>query len=69
MATMIGEVYDAFRSIGATEEVARKAAEALSQTDARRADFEARLTTIQWMVGTNIGLTLLLLGKLLLMHS
>lgn len=68
MTTMIGEVYDAFRSAGVSEEAARKAAEALSQTEARRSDFESRLNTMQWMIGTNIALTLLVLGKLLLSH-
>ncbi len=68
MTTMIAEVYDAFRAGGVPDAEARKAAEALSQTEARRAELEHRLNTIQWMVGTNIGLTVLLIGKLLLTH-
>jgi len=55
MTTMISEVYDAFRDAGASEEKARKAAEALSSkslaTKAGVVRIERELAVIKWMVG------------------
>jgi len=66
MATMISEVYDAFRSVGVPEDKARAAAEALSEDQiATKADITRleRVTTaeiaklakdivvIKWMLG------------------
>ncbi len=72
MATMISEVYDALLEAGASEEKARKAAEAVAAYDQRFAVLETRMVElggrvalVQWMVGTNIVLTLGVLWKLL----
>ena len=72
MATMISEVYDALLEAGASEEKARKAAEAVAAYDQRFAVLETRIVElggrvalVQWMVGTNIVLTLGVLWELL----
>ena len=51
MAIMLTEVYDAFRSAGADEEKAKKAAEAMAGQQERFSRIEARLDLITWMVG------------------
>jgi hypothetical protein len=55
MATMISEVYDAFRSAGVPEDKARAAAEALSEeqlpTKTDIAKLEKELLVIKWMLG------------------
>ena len=72
MATMISEVYNALLEAGASKEKARKAAEAVAAYDQRFAVLETRMVElggrvalVQWMVGTNIVLTLGGLWKLL----
>ena len=72
MPTMLSEVYDASLEAGASEEKARKAAEAVAQYDQRFAGLEqkivqldGRVSLLHWMVGTNIVLTLVCLWKLL----
>ena len=72
MLTMISEVYDALLEAGASEEKARKAAEAVAQYDQRFAGLEqkivqldGRVSLLHWMVVTNIVLTLGCLWKLL----
>ena len=55
MATMISEVYDAFRSAGVPEDKARAAAEALSEEQlATKSDIsklDRELLVIKWMLG------------------
>jgi hypothetical protein len=55
MATMISEVYDAFRSAGVPEDKARAAAEALSEeqiaTKTDIAKLEKELLVIKWILG------------------
>lgn len=67
MTTMITEVYEAFRSVGATEEVAKKAAEALTlETLASKADInqlKVDLAVLKWMVGFNLAFTMAMLWK------
>jgi hypothetical protein len=72
MALMSAELYDALLEAGASEEKARKAAEAVAAYDNRFAALDTRLATIggelawlKWMVGTNIVLTLGVLWRLL----
>jgi hypothetical protein len=68
MATMHTEVYDAFRRMGAKDEDARSAAEALSQSDRDLSDLKHSVDLLKWMVGVNTALVVVVLGKLLLMH-
>jgi hypothetical protein len=55
MSTMISEVYEAFRSVGVTEDKARAAAEALTEdqlaTKSDIARLEKELIVIKWMLG------------------
>ncbi len=70
MATMISEVYAAFRAAGVDEEHARKAAEALSNealvTKADVARVERELLVIKWMLGVVVAATVIPLLKPLL---
>ncbi len=63
MTTMIAEVYDALIEAGASEDKARKAAEAIAGYETRFAGIELRLermegkiTMLSWMVGVAITL-------------
>jgi len=65
MTTMIAEVYDALVEAGASQDKARKAAEAIAGYETRFADIERRLermegkiTLLSWMVGFAITLGL-----------
>lgn len=70
MSTMISEVYDALKEAGASEEKARKAAEAIAgyenrfaKIDERFAIMDGRLLLLQWMLGFNLAMTLAILWK------
>ena len=69
MSTMISEVYDAFKEAGASEEKARKAAEAVAGYENRFAKIDerfavdGRLVLLQWMLGFNLAMTLAILWK------
>ncbi len=74
MTTMIAEVYDALIEAGASQDKARKAAEAIAGYENRFTDIEKRLermegkiTMLTWMVGLAITLSLTLgVGNLFL---
>jgi ABC-type Fe3+-hydroxamate transport system substrate-binding protein len=74
MTTMIAEVYDALIEAGASQEKARKAAEAIAGYESRFAEIEKQLeriegkiTLLSWMVGVSITLTVALgVGNLFL---
>ena len=75
MSTMVAEVYDALRDAGASEDKARKAAEAMAGIDSQHQDIRHEFTalrgefnTVKWMLATNMTLVLLVLGKLFLAH-
>jgi len=51
MATMISEVYDALMEAGASQEKARKAAEALANYETRFSRIDADLLLLKWMTG------------------
>jgi len=57
MALMLSEVYDALRAAQVPEGVARDAAHALGEVSA-----DVRL--LKWMVGTNVVVTVALLGAI-----
>ena len=71
---MISEVYDAFREAGASEEKARKAAEAVAAFDNRfhtlERDMDKRFSVLErdmavlkWMIGFNLAMTVAILWK------
>jgi hypothetical protein len=64
MSTMIFEVYDALKEAGATEEKARKAAEALAAYENRFNRPAGDLNLLKWMVGFNLALSAGILLKL-----
>jgi hypothetical protein len=62
---MVAEVYDAFLAAHVPDATARKAAEAVAVYENRLSSIERELAVLRWMVGTNVVLTLAVLGKLL----
>jgi hypothetical protein len=64
MALMMGALYDALKSANVDDEKARKAAEEVAGFETRIAAIDSRLAVLQWMLGSNIALTLIVLGKL-----
>ena len=65
MALRLGALQDALLNAGATEDLARKAAEEVAAYERQLADVRTDLLVLKWMVGTNVALTLGVLGKLL----
>ena len=66
MATMISEVYEAFRAAGVPEDQARKAAEAVADLNSRLGIIEAKLTMLQWLQsGVGFGILFLVVKSLL----
>jgi hypothetical protein len=63
---MLGNLYDALVSGQVPEEKARKAAEEAAGYENGIAKVEGDLSTLKWLVGTNIALTVIVLGKLFL---
>jgi hypothetical protein len=70
MSTMISEVYDALKEAGASEEKARKAAEAIASTENRFSRIEGELIAmrgeqnlLKWMIGFNLAMTIAILWK------
>jgi hypothetical protein len=64
MSTMIFEVYDALKDAGATEDKAKKAAEALAAYENRFNKVESDLNLLKWMVGFNLALSAGILLKM-----
>ena len=71
MTTMIAEVYDALVEAGASEEKARKAAEAIAGYEDRFVRIDVSLARIegsqkyqQWQISLMLALQLLVIGKL-----
>ena len=64
MALMMGALYDALKSANVDDEKARKAAEEVASFEQRITAIAGDLSIVQWMVGSNIALTLIVLGKL-----
>ena len=67
MAIMISEVYEAFRTVGVSEENARKAAEALSAENlATKSDIQEiqkELLVLKWMLAVVVAATVIPLLK------
>lgn len=65
MALRMGALYDALLLAKIPEEEARKAAEEVADYSNRISSIDSRLDVLTWMVGTNIVLTIGVLGRLL----
>ena len=65
MALMLGEVYDALLEAGASEEKARKAAEAIASYDNRLATIERKLEVHTYMMSTLLVISLGILWRVL----
>jgi hypothetical protein len=63
MSTMISEVYDALKDAGASEEKARKAAEAIASHESRFAKIEQDLAVLKWMNGFTLAGVVVLIFK------
>jgi hypothetical protein len=61
---MIFEVYDALKEAGASEDKAKKAAEALAASENRFNKVESDLNLLKWMVGFNLAISVGVLLKL-----
>ena len=68
MDLMMGKLYDALRSGNIPDEKAREAAEEVAGYETRLSGVEAQLSVLTWMVGTNLVLTVGVLGVLLRAH-
>ena len=65
MAIMMASLYDALRSAGAGDDIARRAAEEAAAYESRFAKIEGELGVLQWMGGFDLALTAAVLAKLL----
>lgn len=72
MALMVGSLYDALKSAGVDDEKARKAAEEVAGYDSQIGQLDRKLTVLdgrvnllQWMVGTNIAISVGILWRVL----
>lgn len=63
MAMLNDDVFEAFRSAGADDDKARRAAEALAQDQGRFAEIEARLDLHSWMLAFNTAMLSALLRR------
>ncbi len=65
MAVMLGSLYEALISAQVPQDKAQRAAEEGAGYKNRIAKVEGDLGTLKWMVGTNIALTLIVLGGMI----
>lgn len=68
MALQLGATRAAFLAAHVPADIADKAAEELAAYETRFATVESKLSLLTWMVGTNIALTLTVVGRLFLIH-
>jgi len=66
MALMMSNLYEALRQVHVSDELARKAAEEVAGYESQIAIIRSDLQLLKWMVGVNVGLTLIVLGRLFL---
>jgi hypothetical protein len=67
MPLMSSELYDALLDAGASDEKARKAAEAVAGYDQRLGAIERKLDVLTWMVTFNLLLTVGVLWRVLVL--
>lgn len=65
MPLRMGALHDALLAGNVPDDLAKKAAEEVADYNQRIAKIEQDLALLKWMVGTNIILTLAVLGRLL----
>jgi hypothetical protein len=65
MAVMMGNLYRALKNAGVEDDAATQAAEEVAGYDNRLSGIEARVTLLTWMVGTNVALSIAVLGIVL----
>ena len=68
MALQLGATRAVFLAAHVPADIADKAAEELAAYETRFATVESKLSLLTWMVGTNIALTLAVVGRLFLIH-
>jgi hypothetical protein len=64
MALQLGALRDALLEAGASADKASQAAEEAARYEDRLGKVETDLAVLKWMVGTNLGLTLIVIVKL-----
>ncbi len=64
MSTLQSEVFDAFRSIGVTEDKAVKAAAALSTRDNDVTSLKSDMSVMKWMMGFTLAFQVAIFAKL-----
>jgi len=69
MAMQLGALRTALLEAGVSVEKAEKAAEEGASFEARLAGIESRVSVLTWMVGANVGLTILVIGALVTLSS
>jgi len=60
---MMSNLYEALRQARVPDELARKAAEEVAGYESQIASIRSELQLVKWMVGVNVGLTLIVLGR------
>lgn len=63
MTMMLTEVYDALRDVGANEEKARRAAEALADYQRDISELRGDTRVLKWIAGTNLAFTMAILWR------
>jgi hypothetical protein len=66
MALMMSNPYEALRQAHVSDELARKAAEEVAGYESQIASIRSELQLVTWIVGVNVGLTPIVLGRLFL---
>lgn len=64
MTMMLGKLHAALLAAGVPDDQARAAAEEVAEFELRLAKITSDLTLLKWMVGTNVALTFIVLGKI-----
>lgn len=64
MSVLLSEVYEAFRSIGAEEDKALKAAQSLSKRDDDVHSLKSDMNLMKWMLGFVLGFQIAIFIKL-----
>lgn len=66
MTMMITEVYDALKDVGANDEKARRAAEALADYQRDISELRGDTRLLKWMAATNLAFTMAILWRVIL---